>query len=1046
MNSQYAKGEVVEYIEFQEFIKRHQMTKKIVLVPNNITAIHSIRKCNEEGIVCVNLEYRTIKELAYELCKEDYALKNLEFKAIDQEVSVNIMIDILKRKKNELLYFNREEWIDLSTASEIITQLNDIRLTGAEEKLHSQAKAKASRKLEDLTNLLQEYVSFLEKESLLDYIEVLKKATSIVKQRKQETGKADNNVLYAVLANVQAIGLEKELITEYTKGSYCVIKAPYLQDLSVPTAYFAKQKEAFTEFNDFYALYSPIKKKIERPQIDFFRSYGMINEVKYVMQDILQKGYCFGETQVIYANDAYALLFYNYAKEHQIALSLTDGIPGYHSNSYAFIRDLFQFVKNGYFLGDLKPVLYNSILKMDNGSNRQAYKLLCGDKQLNEEELFSGEELLLGRESWFRWIDKHKNLNNTQSLRDVDIAEDDTDQKFAEYNTEHNLAEYDTEQNLAGYDSEQILAGYDSDQEAAKNTEVEAQLSVEEAVNFAYNKEGHLAEIRDFIADILKLFPENLSLQTSFDAFIAKLEQLLRTHCIRKKRIWNKEIHQYIDAMKSLALYNNCSSSYFELMEQILVLLSKQRINTDEEAEDAILVTSCDASGLVIRPYVYVIGLDADSFPKRGNESPVLLDEERIAVEMDFHLASMTEKNSIYSLLEQLSGCNGRVVFGYNYFDTVAIREKNPSSFYQLLTDKQELLKGSIHMSGFVSHQNIILDEKELYLRMEKASGEDKSYLYREKYIEKAADKSVEKEADEVGQKTYSASSLDVFISCPKSFYFKYIAKLAIVEDNKLEPTVWLDPAQAGTFIHKLLQDYVQQVIIDEQMMDFQKGSFDRIYDDLCELVVKLIPYKSRNTYMMKRQEYKTQAEAYLEKLCKDMKAEGFKPIAVEWIFGKKDKLEVELPLNEKASMKFSGSIDRIDLLADGSYRIVDYKTGKADKKKRLRTSDRDDLIQDYIYTMVYEHINKNEVSISETRYEFPCDRNDFIKTIIKPEIIETAKSRLIKILEAIKNNRYERCAENSDIYPDHEMTCKYCDFLLLCTAQRNAWEEGENN
>ena len=176
-------------------------------------------------------------------------------------------------------------------------------------------------------------------------------------------------------------------------------------------------------------------------------------------------------------------------------------------------------------------------------------------------------------------------------------------------------------------------------------------------------------------------------------------------------------------------------------------------------------------------------------------------------------------------------------------------------------------------------------------------------------------------------------------------------------------------------------------------------------------------------------------------KLCEDMKLEGFIPVETEWVFGAKNGREVQLKLDEKHAMDFSGSIDRLDLLRDGSYRIVDYKTGKYEKKQKLRTSQRDDLIQDYIYAMVFEQFHE-EKKISCSSFDFPCDNNFKLETSFGEDEKKKTLLRLKAIFDLILDNQYERCVGNIDKYPDYVKTCEYCDFQILCLAEQAAWEE----
>ena len=932
------------YMRFKELIKDYKMNKKILITPNHLLANQHIRKSIENNIPVINLEITTIHELANNLCKEKYDLNYKEFKAISSEVATNIVMDILNKNLPKLKYFKKKEWIDIKTAEEITKQIYDIRLMEAEDKLKENQD---NIKLEDIYFILKEYEKQIKEEEFLDESEVLKEAIKLLKEENKT-----EDIKYAIFANTSVAGLQRSFISALTKENIMIIKAPYIEGINIPNTYYSRETEAYEKSNEVAALYGDTNKKITKPNIEFFRAYGKINEFKYVMQDILKKNINFGDVEVIIVNKSYSLYIYNYACSIGIEgnISLKDGLPGYHSEIYAFIRDLFAFVENGYFIEDLRKIFSNRTLKLNlsKTSNRRIFSRLL-DKNIG----FS-----------------RKRLENM-------------------------------------------------------------------CINEGISEDNDNFTMINFLKDILSLYPENFDEIVDLKEFVINVVTFMRMYCIKDNEKINKELSCYYIALTTFAKYSIIDMPLKDAMEQILNIMAKIKIDARDAEENTILVSSYKTIGQAIRPYVYVIGLNADTFPVNSNESPVLLDDERKKLGMEFNLACDSENNSIYELLKVISGDIKNLCVGYNYFDTVGIKEKNCSSFYNRLLNNADKKIEDISKVGFIGEPESILEQKEYYLYKEETHSEEDKYIVREKYEN---NKSEDYKAENNGNNmVFSASSIDVFLSCPKKFFYKYIAKLDPREDDEYERTAWLDPAQKGTLIHSILENYVKNVIIELNIINFDNSKFEGIFDAECNNMIEKVPYLSETAYNMQKKEYKRDCKNAIDNLLERMNDENFVPVRTEMGFGKDNPVEIQV--NGVDTIKFTGSIDRVDSLGENKYRIVDYKTGKYEKMKNKRNDTHDLLIQDYIYALVLEKVfDDTKKEVIQSSYEFPCDGNAQLKTKITPEVKGDTLSKLEEILNSIRKMEYEGCNENKEKYIDYERTCKYCKYSELCNAEINAW------
>lgn len=949
-----------EMLTFNRFIETFKMNKKILVVPNYAIADQSVRMANKAGIPCINLECKTIRDLAVELCQLEAALQNNELRFIGEEVATNLMMDIMSEKRLELNYFIHEEWIDIPTAREIMRQIIDLRLV----KAHKNLKAHADTdKIKDLKILFDCYEKRLSQGDLLDYSDLLIKAIELLKKEESLAP-----IKYGIFANTRAIGLEREFINTLVGTEAYVIKASLVAGLDCPVTNYSKDPMAYAWGNELSGLYGDESSRINAPIIDFFRSYGQINEFKYVLQDIIRKGYSFGAVQVIFTDSSYSLFLYNTAQTMGINLSLPDGVPGYYSEIYALIRDLFTFVKNGYFFEALKPVFFNRTVQLsaDSRSNQSRF------------DNFLSQGIGFGRTRFEKFIQRNdRNAVRPNKLHD------------------------------------------DSGAEGEDN--------------------GDDAILEAFIQVILELFPADLMESVNVKLFTQQVALFIERYCTKDnvKGEDQRECQQSASALRDFAKLSTTKLSATIAMDQILLILKGLCVKSSPASDNAILATSLSTAGYVIRPYVYVIGLDAGRFPVKSNESPVLLDAERQKLGLNFDLFSQAESGSIFRLLEALSGDIKQMTLGYNYFDTVGIKEKNASSFYNRLLENQGIEKKDIHKSGFIGDPQMILEAKEYYLYATKVNTERKISIRtpcNQWNQLKPADEAID---------SLSASSLTTFIDCPRKYYFQYRAQLTPPERIDYDRTIWLDPLNKGTFIHKVLEDYVYQGIINDKEGIFKETLFQKLFEKNCEKMVEKVPYLSQATYEIQRKHLLTDTRSSLNHLCDDIKINAFIPVATELSFGMRGKEMIELQLLNGEPLKLRGAIDRVDVLRDGTYRIVDYKTGKYANIKKKREQGANALIQDYLYAVVLEDLyKKNSAMVSESRYDFPCDRQKHLVTAITAETRKGLFDQLAIITDKIRTGSYERCKSDPERYRNWETTCSYCNYENLCQAEACAWEE----
>ncbi len=169
-------------------------------------------------------------------------------------------------------------------------------------------------------------------------------------------------------------------------------------------------------------------------------------------------------------------------------------------------------------------------------------------------------------------------------------------------------------------------------------------------------------------------------------------------------------------------------------------------------------------------------------------------------------------------------------------------------------------------------------------------------------------------------QEKYSATSLNTYIECPKKYLCRYILNLKPYKKKGDKEKNY--SMEIGNAIHFALEQMVREVNKTGQYPDieflyekFDKKIQEELQKDL-EEAAKLINI----------QEEKDKLNAYYEYLQSQIKNPKKDTFEAE----KNIEMSISVEYNGKSfTIDFSGKIDRLDKNDDGTYNIIDYKTGK---------------------------------------------------------------------------------------------------------------------
>lgn len=311
---------------------------------------------------------------------------------------------------------------------------------------------------------------------------------------------------------------------------------------------------------------------------------------------------------------------------------------------------------------------------------------------------------------------------------------------------------------------------------------------------------------------------------------------------------------------------------------------------------------------------------------------------------------------------------------------------------------------------------------------------------------------------------TFSASSIEKYLSCPAKFYYTYVKRLKV----ETEVSESLDNSMLGTVFHDTMLALYKggealQAEFDmsrENVLANVKKPLEVITKQYIEWLLsqkkEIIGPKIRT--LIKRQlnadeiagrnlVFEEILNKYVVKtlqtdlaLMEEYNTDRFRVIG----------LELERLWNFKGH-KFKGYIDRMDSFRDDEVRIVDYKTGKVDEKEvKINDENADDVV-DALFSPDTKSKNRPEIAVQLFVYDRFVEKDVEDKSVLNvlypiprlfssPELASNILSSREcpdfdnKVMEKLEGLFAEMMDTGTDFRRTKDSdTCKYCDFKKIC-------------
>lgn len=452
------------------------------------------------------------------------------------------------------------------------------------------------------------------------------------------------------------------------------------------------------------------------------------------------------------------------------------------------------------------------------------------------------------------------------------------------------------------------------------------------------------------------------------------------------------------------------------------------------------------------RKNLFIVGCDNRRFPGKVAEDPLLLDNEREKLGQLLLLEKEKSKRDLYKMLQLLaSSSKNEVTISYCRFDMNENRTISPSYLflqcYRIQTgdisadfkalhkkvpiaDEKQIVEGEDWWTRKMTNsQSVQLDEPFLTDFQNIARGlhaekmrQDSAFTVYEGKIESDTTVFDPRKNQDI---TISAGKLEKIAKCPYAYFLENVLRLKVNDDVSYDPTKWLDAKTRGTLLHEIFEKFYKEMKVRREKPYYTKHieRLTKIAKERLNYVKTLVPPPNARTERLESEEIIESCETFLR--IEEENSELGEPLYFEYSFGEDAPAVIELP---SGTVHVRGIIDRVDQLPDGSYHIIDYKTGSSYGYKTKEFFKGGRQLQHLLYTLAIEaYLGVEAGAVKKSSYLFPTRKGAGKRFVREQE--ETTRTNgkdiLEKLLSIVEHGHFTMT--------DDENECKFCEFKNIC-------------
>jgi ATP-dependent helicase/nuclease subunit B len=495
-------------------------------------------------------------------------------------------------------------------------------------------------------------------------------------------------------------------------------------------------------------------------------------------------------------------------------------------------------------------------------------------------------------------------------------------------------------------------------------------------------------------------------------------------------------------------------------------------------------LTDINHAGTTGRTRVFVVGLDADSVSGSGRQDPLIPDHVRAAfTEGRLSTTGQRREERGFQLSAGLASLRGHVTLSYATSGALDGTETGPAAVLlqarRLLesnagltyAELRELLSPPAYAVPFRYPGNRtagLLDARDVWFDAISDGAQllDGVALVREcfplldtgmraqelarspvltqftGYVPRAAGAL---DPTDRPERPISPSALEKLAACPLAWFYRYGLGLRAPEDPQYDPDGWLDASQRGRLLHEAFEAFAKQFASRRIELHTREAdeAMDSVIDETIARWRTAVPPPGESIFAEESEELRQATRSFLEMERQALTdGDSGRWRHFEFAFGLAAP-NGHYALSDGTSLTLKGRVDRIDELADGSFRVIDYKTGKAGSFRKIMKLGKFNggrQLQPALYAGVLADLLGGAVTRFE--YRFPTERGH--NATVAYTSVELAEARPIvtQLLDHLRAGTFIPTTSSDD--------CKYCEANPICrvrdsgygnvTSRRAAW------
>jgi ATP-dependent helicase/nuclease subunit B len=477
-----------------------------------------------------------------------------------------------------------------------------------------------------------------------------------------------------------------------------------------------------------------------------------------------------------------------------------------------------------------------------------------------------------------------------------------------------------------------------------------------------------------------------------------------------------------------------------------------------------------DEAGHAGRPHTFVVGLEEGRTLPAALEDPVLLDGERQSLSADLLTSADRVTEALHRVVSRLAALGGRVCLSYSCRDLREHRETFPSwlllqAFRLLRKDATLTYQALVEALGepvspvppaagqalaesgwWLAHLNGVGPSAlpAVHAAFPWLAQGEAAEAERDSDVFTASDGFVREAGRLLDPRTsgrpVAATTLEDFARCPFRHFLQRALGLDPIETAEPDRDRWLEPWQRGQVLHDLYAAILREVRAGGGRLDVE--AHGRRLTALAEArlaeTARLMPPPSDYVFQRERQQVLEDCLLFLDLEARERRA----PVGFEVSFGSglpegeplAQADPVTIDLGRGFVFRLRGRIDRVDRLRDGTYEVIDYKTGGYWPSDFTGTFQGGRLLQHALYALAATQLLRRiggDARVSKSCYYLPTARGRGERVVCPP----VSRDQVAAVLRDL----FDVAAAGAFVHAQDESDCKWCDFGPACGPRPHA-------